>query len=60
MTLFFLVAFLIASGKAKEDFFSAYATARGLNRSGTTSLPPTTPLLRKGDKRYISINAAQA
>lgn len=47
-----LIMFVIASGKAKEDFFSAYATARGLNRSGTISLPPTTPLLRKGDKRY--------
>ena len=47
-----LIVFVIASGKAKEDFFSAYAAARGLNRSGTTSLPPTTPLLRKGDKRY--------
>ena len=47
-----LIVFVIASGKAEEDFFSSYATARGLNRSGTTSLPPTTPLLRKGDKRY--------
>lgn len=50
--LVFLIAFVIASGKAEEDFFSAYARARGLNRSGTTSLPPSTPLLRKGDKRY--------
>lgn len=47
-----LVGFLAASSRAKEDFFSAYATSRGLNRAGTMSLPPTTPLLRKGDKRY--------
>ena len=50
--LVFLIAFVVASGKAKEDFFSAYASARGLTRSGTTRLPPATPLLRKGDKRY--------
>lgn len=48
-----LVVFVLAAGRAKEDFFSAYAHARGLNRTaGRTSLPPTTPLLRKGDDRY--------
>ncbi|MCL4286237.1 MAG: hypothetical protein KJ006_01155, partial [Thermoleophilia bacterium] len=47
------VAYVIASGRAREDFFGAYATARGLDRtSGQTSLPPSTPLLRKGDRRY--------
>lgn len=51
--LVLLVVFVLAAGRAKEDFFSAYAHARGLNRtSGRTSLPPTTPLLRKGDDRY--------
>jgi hypothetical protein len=47
------VAYLIASGRAREDFFGAYASARGLTRaSGRTDLPPSTPLLRKGDRRY--------
>lgn len=47
-----LIAFVIASSHAKEDFFSAYAEGRGLNRQAKASLPPTTPLLRKGDRRY--------
>lgn len=46
------IVFAIASGRAKEDFFAAYASGRGLNRQGKTNLPPSTPLLRKGDKRY--------
>ena len=51
--LVFLIAWVLASGAAREDFFSHYAAARGLNRaSGRTTLPPTTPLLRKGDRRY--------
>ncbi len=52
IAILFLVLFLIASGRAKEDFFNAYATARGLNRQGKGHLPPSTPLLRKGDRRY--------
>ncbi len=51
--LVFLIVYVIASNAAKEDFFSHYASARGLNRtSGRMSLPPSTPLLRKGDRRY--------
>jgi hypothetical protein len=51
--LVLLIVWVLAANAATEDFFSAYATARGLNRtSGRTSLPPTTPLLRKGDERY--------
>jgi hypothetical protein len=51
--LVFLIVYVIASGAAREDFFSHYAVARGLNRAaGRTALPPTTPLLRKGDRRY--------
>jgi hypothetical protein len=46
------VVFTIASGRAKEDFFEAYARARGLARQQRGTLPPNTPLLRKGDKRY--------
>jgi hypothetical protein len=47
-----LVVFAIASARAKEDFFNAYATGRGHNRQGKGMLPPSTPLLRKGDRRY--------
>lgn len=51
--LVFLIVYVMASSRAREDFFSTYAAARGLNRtSGKTPLPPTTPLLRKGDRRY--------
>ena len=48
-----LIVYVMASGAAREDFFSHYAAARSLNRAaGRTSLPPSTPLLRKGDRRY--------
>jgi hypothetical protein len=47
-----MIVFVMASSQAKEDFFSAYASSRKLNRAGTMTLPPSTPLLRKGDKRY--------
>ena len=51
--LVFLIAYVMASSAAREDFFSHYASARSLNRTaGKTSLPPSTPLLRKGDRRY--------
>jgi len=51
--LVFLVVYVMASSRAREDFFSSYAAARGLNRqAGKVPLPPTTPLLRKGDRRY--------
>jgi hypothetical protein len=51
--LVLLAAYAIASKRAREDFFDAYAAARSLSRSsGRTTLPPSTPLLRKGDRRY--------
>jgi hypothetical protein len=50
--LVLLIVFFIASGRAKEDFFRGYAEGRGLSRVGEGSLPPGTPLLRRGDKRY--------
>lgn len=46
------VAFAIASGRAEDDFFVAYASGRDLSRRPEGSLPPATPLLRKGDRRY--------
>jgi hypothetical protein len=52
LLLALLIVFVIASNAAKEDFFGAYASARGLQRSPGGGLPPATPLLRKGDRRY--------
>ena len=48
-----IVVWLLAGGRAREDFFNAYATGRGLSRiDGKSNLPPLTPLLQKGDRRY--------
>ena len=48
-----LVVWALASSRAANDFFTAYAKGRGLSRvDGRTNLPPITPLLRKGDRRY--------
>lgn len=48
-----LVVWLIARSRAEDDFYDAYAAGRGLTRvAGRSSLPPVTPLLRKGDRRY--------
>lgn len=48
-----IVVFVIANNQAREDFYNAYANGRHLTRlSGRSDLPPLTPLLRKGDKRY--------
>lgn len=48
-----IVVWVLASNRAADDFFSAYAAGRGLQRvDGHGSLPPVTPLLRKGDRRY--------
>ena len=51
--LVLLIVYVLASNAAEEDFFRAYAEARGLSRqSDRGHIPPTTPLLRKGDDRY--------
>ena len=48
-----LIVWLIANSMAAEDFFRAYGAGRGLARiDGKSNLPPITPLLRKGDRRY--------
>lgn len=53
LLLVVLIVFVIASNAAEEDFFRSYAQARGLNRQAAKgALPPSTPLLRKGDRRY--------
>jgi hypothetical protein len=51
--LLLLIAFLMASGRAEADFFKAYAGGHGLAlEEGRGSLPPMTPLLQRGDRRY--------
>jgi hypothetical protein len=46
------VVLAIADSQAADDFFSVYASKRGLTLGGKTRLPAATPLLRKGDDRY--------
>jgi hypothetical protein len=56
----FIVAFLfglwltfnIADSRAADDFFHVYAKSRKMELGGKTSLPASTPLLRKGDEQY--------
>src|SRR4051794_27279166 len=48
-----VIVWAIANWGAAEDFYIAYANGRGLARiDGRSTLPPITPLLRKGDSRY--------
>lgn len=47
-----LVVFAIADSRAEDAFFQVYAEQNGLELGGRNTLPPTTPLLRKGDDRY--------
>jgi len=48
-----LIVFAIADSKAEDAFFEAYAEQHGMALSGRGALPPATPLLRKGDNRYV-------
>lgn len=48
----FAAVFAIADSRAEKAFFAAYAAQRGLELSGRGTLPPATPLLRRGDARY--------
>jgi hypothetical protein len=47
-----LIVFAIADSRAEDAFFQVYAQQHGLELGGRAPLPPTTPLLRKGDDRY--------
>jgi hypothetical protein len=47
-----LIAFAIADSRAEDAFFQVYAQQHGLELGGRAPLPPTTPLLQKGDDRY--------
>jgi hypothetical protein len=46
------LTFNVADSRAADDFFHVYAKQRDLVLGGKTSLPPMTPLLRKGDEQY--------
>jgi hypothetical protein len=48
------VVFAIADSKAADDFFNVYAENHGLELTGKSGLPASTPLLRKGDERYAN------
>ncbi|MFN8161494.1 MAG: hypothetical protein U0R52_10695 [Solirubrobacterales bacterium] len=52
IVLVLVVVFMIADSAAEKSFFEAYAKQRGMTNAGRTSIPPATPLLRKGDDRY--------
>ncbi len=53
LLLALLIAFLLASKRAADAFYGAYAEGRGLTRvPGRGMLPPITPLLQRGDNRY--------
>jgi hypothetical protein len=55
LLLVLLIVFLLAKSKAESDFFSAYAQGRSLQlQDGRSSVPPITPLLRRGDNRYTT------
>lgn len=47
-----VVVYFIASAASTEAFFDVYAAQRAMTHSGKGPLPPTTPLLRRGDDRY--------
>jgi hypothetical protein len=47
-----LVVFAIADSRAEGSFFDAYTSERGMALTGKGPLPPSTPLLRRGDDRY--------
>lgn len=47
-----LVVFTVADSRAADAFFERYAAERGYALGGRTTLPASTPLLRKGNKRY--------
>ena len=48
------IVFAIADSRAADAFFATYAKERGYELGGKSALPPSTPLLRKGDRRYAN------
>lgn len=53
LALAMLVVFGTASRASTHSFFDVYARQRQMVYSGMGRLPPSTPLLRKGDTRYV-------
>jgi hypothetical protein len=49
--IWFLIALTISMRRARRDFYAAYAAQRGLRWDHRSSMPPATPLLRRGDVR---------
>jgi hypothetical protein len=47
-----LIVFAIADKQAADAFFAIYCAERSLTLGGKEHLPPSTPLLKKGDNRY--------
>jgi hypothetical protein len=47
-----VAAFAIADRRAEEDFFTAFAAARGFSHLERAALLPFTPLLGAGDRRH--------
>jgi hypothetical protein len=51
LALWLMITAVVAGGRARTEFFSAYASKRGLRWTRDAALPPATPLLRMGDGR---------
>ncbi len=49
--LWLLIVVVVGMQRAKHEFYAAYAAERGLTWSQQGGIPPTTELLRRGDKR---------
>ncbi|WP_354699535.1 hypothetical protein DSM112329_05253 [Paraconexibacter sp. AEG42_29] len=45
-----VIAFAVASSRAKHDFWTAFAASLGMTYVGSTKLPETTPILSAGDR----------
>jgi len=51
LLLSLIIVFFLADSASEDAFFDIYAQQRGMTRTDGDSLPPVTPLLRKGDER---------
>ena len=51
LVLSMIIVLVIADNASEDAFFDIYAQQRGMSRTEDSSLPPATPLLRKGDER---------
>ena len=48
-----LVVLVIADSRSADDFFTIYTQQRGMTLAGHSYLPTATPLLSRGDERYL-------